>query len=107
MLVSPSGLRRQANAARPDQSGVGRLEPPESSTDCPLQINKLIVGAAEREIRCCGVIVGYRHITENDSARIDLDNAAKPGQCGPEITLHVVMHAVRPAIPGYEGSGLD
>src|SRR5690242_686947 len=47
-----------------------------------------------------------RHKTENDSARVDLDNAAKTSQCGPEVAAHIVMHAVGPAIAGYKGSGL-
>src|SRR5580704_15623065 len=106
MLVSPSLLRRQANAARPDQPGIGRLEPPEGPADCPLQIDGLIVRAAERKVGCCSVAVRYRHKTENDAARVDLDDTAKTGQCGPEIAAHVVMHAVRTAIPGHEGSGL-
>src|SRR5689334_19171891 len=102
----PSLLRWQANAARPNQAGIGRLKAPKGPAGCPLQIDGLIVGAAEREVGCCSVGVRYRHKTENDAARIDLDNAAKTGQCGPEIAAHVVMHAVRAAIPGYEGSGL-
>src|ERR1700736_4404492 len=86
--VLPSELRRQANAARPDQPGVGRLEAPEGPAGCPLQVDGLMVGAAERKVGCCGVIVRYRHKTENDAARVDLDNAAKTSQCGPEIAAH-------------------
>src|SRR5580704_7278832 len=100
ILASPSGLRWQPNAARPDQPGIGCLEPPEGPAGRALQVDGLIVGAAERKVGCCGVVVRYRHKTENDATEVDLDNAAKTSQCGPEIALHVVMHAVRPAIPG-------
>src|SRR5262249_57098128 len=105
MFVSPSGLRRQTNAARPDQAGIRRLEAPEGSADCTLQVNGLIVRAAEREVGCCGVIVRYRHKTEDDSARVDLDDAAATGQCCPQVAARVVMHAVRPAITGHKGPG--
>src|ERR1700719_1001185 len=106
IVALPLLLRRQTNAARPDQAGIGRLEAPEGSACRPLQVDILIVGAAEREIGCCGVVVRYRHKTENDSARIDLDNAPKTSQCCPEVAAHVVMHAVGTAIPRHEGSGL-
>src|SRR6516162_1031927 len=106
MPVSSSGLRWQTNAARPDQAGVRRFEAPERPAGRTLQIDILIVGSAKCEVGGCGVIVRYRDKSEDDSARVDLDNAAKTGQCGPEVAPHVVMHAVRPAISGYEGSCL-
>jgi len=43
-------LRRQAHAARTDQAGIGRLEAPERPARCTLEVNVLVVGAAEREI---------------------------------------------------------
>src|ERR1700726_4999500 len=61
IVALPLLLRRQTNAARPDQAGIGRLEAPEGSACRPLQVDILIVGAAEREIGCCGVVVRYRH----------------------------------------------
>src|SRR5690348_11750528 len=99
-------LRRQARSPRTNQPGIGSLEAPEGPADCPHQIDVLIVGAAKSEIGGCGVVVRYRHKTENDAARADLDNAAETGQRRPQIATHVVMHAVRPAIPGYKGSSL-
>src|SRR6266849_4454121 len=70
-------LRRKAHSPRTDQPGIGGLETPESPADCPHQVDVLIVGAAEGEVGCCGVIVRYRNKTENDSTRVDLNNAAE------------------------------
>src|SRR5262249_4421358 len=100
-------LRRQARSPRTDQPGIGGLETPEGPRSCPHHIDVLIVGAAKSEVGGCGVIVRYRHKTKNDPARVDLDDAAKAGQCGPEIAAHVVVHAVGATIPGHKGSGLD
>src|SRR4051812_15697202 len=76
-------LRRQAHTPGTDQPGKGSLEAPEGPAVRPHQINVLIVGTAKSEVGGCGVIVRYRHKTENDPARVDLDDAAEAGQCGP------------------------
>src|SRR5215813_127998 len=76
-------LCRQAHAPGTDQAGVGRFEAPEGPADCSHQIDVLVVRAAKSEVGGCGVIVRYSHKTENDPARVDLDDAAKAGQCGP------------------------
>src|SRR6266436_9294074 len=99
-------LRRQANAAGADQAGIGRLEPPEGAARRSLQIDVLVVGAAEGEVGGCRVAVRDRNETENDAAPIALDDTAKPGHCCPQIAAHVVVHAVRAAIAGEKGPGL-
>src|SRR5215813_10878678 len=72
-------LRRQAHAPRTDQPGRGGLEAPEGPGGRAHQIDVLIVGAAEGEIGGGRVLVGDRHKTENEAARVDLDHAAKTG----------------------------
>src|SRR5271156_1671070 len=81
--VLPSGLRRQANAARPDQPGIGRLEAPEGPADCPLEVDVLIVGAAEGEVGGCEIAIGYRYETQDYAARVDFDDAAEPARSRP------------------------
>src|SRR5215471_10678204 len=72
-------LRWQAHTPRADQPGIGGLEAPERPADSAHQIDVLIIGAAEGEIRCCRVIVWYRHKPEDDAARVDLNDAAETG----------------------------
>src|SRR5919199_2499565 len=76
-------LRRQAHSPRTDQPGRGGLEAPESPGARAHHIDVLIVGAAEGEIGGGRVIVGDRHKTENEAARIDLDHTAETGYCHP------------------------
>src|SRR5262249_13462054 len=86
-----SRLRRQADAARADQARIGRLEAPEGPADGAFEVNVPIVGAAEGKVGRQHVAVRNRHKTDDDTARVDLDDAAEPGHLRPQIALDVVM----------------
>src|SRR5215510_1748341 len=103
----PSRLRREAHAARPDQAGIGRLEAPEGPADRPLQVDVLVVRTTESEVGRHQIAIRHRHETENNAARIDLDDTTKPGHCCPKIALDVVMDAVGAAVAGDIGASLD
>src|SRR5271169_1374267 len=100
-------LRRQTNTAGADQTRIGRLEAPECSARCPLEIDVLIIGPAKSEVGCCGVAIRNRHEAEDQTARIDFHDAAERRHAGPHIALDVVMDAVRAAIAGDIGAGLN
>src|SRR4051812_41854652 len=76
-------VRRQAHTPGAEQTGKGSVGAPAGPAVRPQQTNVLMVGTAKSEVGGCGVIVRYRHKTENDPARVDLDDAAEAGQCGP------------------------
>src|SRR5262245_29689792 len=70
-------LRRQAHTPRSDQPRIGGLEAPEGPADSTHQIDVLIIGTAEGEIGCCRIVVWYRHKTDNNAARVDLNDATE------------------------------
>jgi len=102
-----SRLRWEARTAWPDQAGIGCLEAPEGPADRALQVDVLVVRAPEREIGRHQIAIRHRHETENEAARIDLDDAAQPGYSGPQIALDVVMDPVRAPIPRAIGARFD
>jgi len=96
-------LCREADPAGSDQSGIWCLEAPERAGDRPLEIDVLVVRAAERKVGRRHVAVRDRHEADNDAARIDFDDAAEPGHLCPQIALYVVMDAIGAAVSGTIG----
>src|SRR6516164_8090398 len=99
-------LRWQAHTARADQAGIRRLEAPEGPADRALEIDVLIVGAAEGEVGGRSVVVRYRHKAQNYAARVDFQHPAERGRRHPQITLDVVMDAIGSSVSGHKGPGL-
>ena len=62
-----SWLGRQANTIRTDQARIGRLEAPEGHANGALEVNVLIIGAAEREVCRCGVTIRDRREAEDET----------------------------------------
>src|SRR5262249_62005456 len=98
------GLGRRAYAARADQARIGRLEAPEGPADRAFEVDVPIVGAAEGKVGRQYIAVRNRHKTDDDAARVDLDDAAEPGHLGPQIAFDVVMDSVRTPIPRTVGA---
>src|SRR5215212_3713393 len=97
-MVEGAGQRlrlcREPHAAGADQPGKGRLEAPERAARRAHEIDELVVGAAEREVGGREIAVRDRHETDNETAWIDLEDAAEPGGGHPQIAFDVVMKAV-------------
>jgi hypothetical protein len=101
-----SWLGRQANTTRTDQARIGRLKAPEGPANCALEVNVLIIGAAEREVCRCGVAIRDRHEADDETRWIDLHNAAETRRLRPQIAVDVVMDAIRSGISRQIGAAL-
>jgi hypothetical protein len=71
--------RRQADTAWAYQAGIRRLETPEDPARGTLYVNVLVVRAAKGAVGRACITIGDRHEAEDNTARIDLNNAANAG----------------------------
>ena len=78
-------LCREAHAARADQSRIRRLEAPEGAAVGSHHINVPVVLTAKREVGSRQIAAGgrYRDKSDDDAARVDFEDAAKPAGGNP------------------------
>src|SRR5581483_7524334 len=86
------------------KSCVGRLELVDRSADGTFHLDILVVLTAECKVRGRGITIWQRHITDDEAARIVLDDSTDAAR-RPEIPMHVIVDAVRSTVAGIVAPG--